>query len=132
MKADLGLSEEQSAKLKGNREAMREKMKTIREDKSLNDESKKEKVKELMKKQKEEMKSILTDEQLKKLEEQKKQKPSRKKVHKAFQWIVKSPDHYRGTFLIIFAPHQITVVKQQASTHEKEIKPFRQVYQKEK
>ncbi len=46
--------------------------------------------------------------------------------------MAKSPDRYRGTFLVIFAPHQITVVKQQASTYEKEINAFRQVYQKEK
>ncbi len=80
MKADLGLSEEQSAKLKDNREAMAEKIKAIREDKSISDESKKEQVKELMKKQKEEMKSILTEDQLKKLEEQKKQRPTRRKT----------------------------------------------------
>lgn len=80
MKTELGLSEEQSAKLKANREAMSEKIKSIREDKSLNDESKKEQTKELMKKQKEEMKSILTEEQLKKLKEQKHQRPSRKKI----------------------------------------------------
>jgi Asp-tRNA(Asn)/Glu-tRNA(Gln) amidotransferase B subunit len=80
MKADLGLSEEQSAKLKDNREAMAEKIKVIRQDKSISDESKKEQVKELMKKQKEEMKSILTEDQLKKLEEQKKQRPTRRKT----------------------------------------------------
>lgn len=80
MKAELGLSDEQSAKLKGNREAVAGKIKTIREDKSLSDESKKEQVKELIKKQKEDMKSILTEEQLKKLEEQKKHRHSRKKT----------------------------------------------------
>ncbi|MGZ8509025.1 MAG: Spy/CpxP family protein refolding chaperone [Chitinophagaceae bacterium] len=79
MTAGLGLSDEQSAKLKSTREAMAGKIKAVREDKSLSDESKKEQVKELMKKQKEDMKSILTEEQLKKFEEQKKQRHSRKK-----------------------------------------------------
>ena len=80
MKTDLGLSDEQSAKLKSSREAMAEKMKALREDKSLNDENKKEQVKELRNKQKEEMKSILTEEQLKKFEEQKHQRSFRKKI----------------------------------------------------
>ena len=80
MKTDLGLSDEQSAKLKSQREAMHQKMKTIREDKSLNDEAKKEHVKELMKKQKANMRSILTEEQLKKLDEQKQKRASHKKI----------------------------------------------------
>ena len=80
MKATLGLSDEQSAKLKSNHEVMAEKIKAIREDKSLNDESKKEQVEELRKKQKEEMKSILTEEQLKKLGEQKQTRGFRKKA----------------------------------------------------
>ena len=79
MKTDLGLTDEQSAKLKSDRTAMQEKMKAIREDKSLNDEAKKEQVKELMKKQKEDMRSILTEEQLKKLDEQKQKRPSIKR-----------------------------------------------------
>ncbi len=80
MKSELGLSDEQSAKLKRNRDVMVEKMKVLREDRSLNDESKKEQVKELRKKQKEDTKSILTEEQLKKWEEQKHQRSSYKKV----------------------------------------------------
>ena len=44
----------------------------------------------------------------------------------------KLPGNYRGAFLFTFAPHQITVVKQQITTHEKEINAFRQVYQEEK
>ena len=74
------MTDEQSAKLKSNRTAMQEKMKAIREDKSLNDEAKKEQVKELMKKQKEDMRSILTEEQLKKLDEQKQKRPSHRKI----------------------------------------------------
>ncbi|MGZ8558554.1 MAG: Spy/CpxP family protein refolding chaperone [Chitinophagaceae bacterium] len=80
MKTDLGLSDEQYGKLKSNREAMAEKMKALWEDKSLNDESKKDQVIELRKKQKEDMKSILTEEQLKKFEEQKHQRSSHKKI----------------------------------------------------
>ena len=80
MKTDLGLSDEQYGKLKSNREAMAGKMKALRDDKSLNDENKKEQVKELRNKQKEDMKSILTEEQLKKWEEQKHQRSSHKKV----------------------------------------------------
>jgi Spy/CpxP family protein refolding chaperone len=80
MKTSLGLTEEQSAKLNSNRAAMQEKMKAIREDKSLNDEAKKEQAKELMKKQKADMRSILTEEQLKKLDEQKKKRPSHRKI----------------------------------------------------
>ena len=80
MKTDLGLSDEQYGKLKSNQEAVEGKMKALRDDKSLNDENKKEQVKELRNKQKEDMKSILTEEQLKKWEEQKHQRSSHKKV----------------------------------------------------
>jgi Spy/CpxP family protein refolding chaperone len=80
MKTSLGLSDDQSAKLKSNRTAMQEKMKSIRENKSLDDQAKKEQVKELMKKQKEDMRSILTEEQLKKLDEQKQKRPSHRKI----------------------------------------------------
>lgn len=69
MKTELGLTDEQSAKMESNRKEMGEKMKAIRENKSLNDDQKKEQMKELFKKQKENMKSVLTEEQLKKLKE---------------------------------------------------------------
>jgi Spy/CpxP family protein refolding chaperone len=75
MKTTLGLSDEQSAKLQKNRAETGEKMKSIRESKSLSDEQKKEQMKEMMKKQKETMKSILTEEQLKKLKETKHTRP---------------------------------------------------------
>jgi Spy/CpxP family protein refolding chaperone len=71
MKAHLGLSDAQSAKMEANRKEMGEKMKAIRENKSLSEEQKKEQMKELHKKQKENMKSVLTEEQLKKLKESK-------------------------------------------------------------
>jgi Spy/CpxP family protein refolding chaperone len=80
MKADLGLTDEQSSKLKSERAVMGEKMKAIREDKSLDDQAKKEQAKELKKKQKENMRSILTEEQLKKLDEQKQKRGSHKKI----------------------------------------------------
>ncbi|MGK2861666.1 MAG: hypothetical protein ACSLE0_07010 [Chitinophagaceae bacterium] len=79
MKTDLGLSEKQSAQLESSRMAMVEKMKTIREDGSINDEQKKEKAKELKTKHKEDLKSILTDEQQKKWDEQRQKHSSHKK-----------------------------------------------------
>ena len=63
MKTRLGLSDEQSAKMEKNHAEMAEKIKALRENKSLNDENKKEQMKELMKGQREQMKSILTEEQ---------------------------------------------------------------------
>lgn len=75
MKTRLGLTGEQSAKMGANRKEMGEKMKAIRENKSLSDEQRKEQMKEMMKKQKENMKSILTEDQLKKLKETQHQKP---------------------------------------------------------
>lgn len=69
LKERLNLTDEQSTKLEANRKEIGEKMKSIREDKSLSDEQRKEKIKEAMKSNKEKMKSILTEEQLKKMQE---------------------------------------------------------------
>ncbi len=69
MKAELGLSADQSARLDANRKETGEKMKSIREDKALSEDQKKEKVKAIMEGNKEKMKSILTEEQLKKMKE---------------------------------------------------------------
>jgi len=69
MKTELGLTDEQSAKMQQNRKELGDKMKALHEDKSLSDDQKKEKMKELHKQQKENMKSILTEDQLKKLKE---------------------------------------------------------------
>jgi len=80
MKTDLGLSDEQLVKLKSERAGTQEKMKAIRDDKSLDDHAKKEKARELMQKQKESMRSILTEEQLKKLDEQRQKRVSHKKI----------------------------------------------------
>ena len=80
LKTDLGLSDEQLVKLKSERAAAQGKIKVIREDKSLDDQAKKEQVRELMQKQKESMRSILTEEQLKKLDEQRQKRGSHKKI----------------------------------------------------
>lgn len=69
MKTDLGLSQEQTAKLEKQKAEMGQQLKSIRENKNLSDEQRREQTKELMKKRKENMKSVLTDEQRKKLKE---------------------------------------------------------------
>jgi len=75
MKTRLGLTDEQSAKLEKSRKETGEKIKAIRENKSLAYEKKREEIKEIMKGHKEAMKSILTEEQLKKMKEERKHKP---------------------------------------------------------
>jgi Spy/CpxP family protein refolding chaperone len=75
MKTLLGLSDEQAAKMKSNREETGEKIKSIRSNSSLTDEQKRDQMKELMKKQKENLKSILTEEQVKKLKETQHSRP---------------------------------------------------------
>lgn len=69
MKTDLGLSQEQAAKMEKQRAEMDKQLKTIRENKNLSDEQRREQTKELMKQRKDNMKSILTEEQMKKLKE---------------------------------------------------------------
>ena len=69
MKTRLGLTDEQTTRLKASHSDLSAKMKTIRENKSLDETQKREQVRELWKKQKDELKSILTEEQLKKLHE---------------------------------------------------------------
>lgn len=75
MKTRLGLTDEQAAKLQQNRKETGEKMRSIRENKSLSEEKKKEEIKEIMKAQKESLKSILTEEQMQKMKEERKHKP---------------------------------------------------------
>jgi Spy/CpxP family protein refolding chaperone len=77
MKTHLGLTDEQSAKLDKSRKEMGDKMKAIRENKSLTEEQKRTQMKELGQKQKENLKSILTEEQLKKFKEERRQGPGR-------------------------------------------------------
>jgi Spy/CpxP family protein refolding chaperone len=78
MKTELSLTDAQVSQIETNRSASMEKMKAIRENKSLSDDQKKTKVMELRKQQKEQMKSILTEEQLKKLKEGKHKHGKRK------------------------------------------------------
>ena len=80
MKEKLALTDEQSAKMKELHSGLSEKMKGIRENKSLEPEQKKEQIQELMKQNKEKMKSILTEDQLKKLKEGKEKRFHRKQV----------------------------------------------------
>jgi hypothetical protein len=80
MKTRLSLTDDQVAKMKAGRTEMAEKMKSLREDKSLSDDQKKEQFKELRKKQKDSMKSILTEDQLKKLQERKHHKARKQTV----------------------------------------------------
>lgn len=75
MKTHLGLSDEQSAKLEKSRKEMGEKMKAIRENKSLSEIQKREEMRELAKQQHENLKAILTEEQLKKMKEGKRPGP---------------------------------------------------------
>ncbi|MFZ9387466.1 MAG: hypothetical protein ACO25B_06255 [Chitinophagaceae bacterium] len=75
MKIRLGLSEDQFAKLEKNRRETGEKMRAIRENKSLSMEQQREQMRELMKKQRESMQSILTEEQKKQMKEEMKRGP---------------------------------------------------------
>lgn len=77
MKIHLGLSNEQVANIEKNRTEMAQKMKELRDNKSLSDDKKREQMKELMKKQQETMKSVLTEEQLKKWKESHKPGPGK-------------------------------------------------------
>lgn len=67
MKSQLGLSDEQSKKIKDSQAGFHSKIKSIREDKALTETQKKEQVKNLSKQQREQMKSILTPDQLQKI-----------------------------------------------------------------
>ena len=68
MKSALGLSDDQSAKLKALRAETQKKIKEIRASNVLSDAQKKEQVVAAFKKQHEDMNSILTPEQVKKME----------------------------------------------------------------
>ncbi len=72
MKQNLGLTDDQSAKLEASKKMTREKIKSIKENTSLSDSQKKEQTRELFKKQQEDFKSILTEEQLNKMKDQQK------------------------------------------------------------
>ena len=80
MKQELNLTEDQSAKLKNNREMLRQKMQALREDQSLSDEAKREQIKELMKQRRDNLRTILTEEQWKKLQEKNKGRHYKRKT----------------------------------------------------
>lgn len=69
MKTHLGLTDDQSARLEKSRQEMGDKMKAIRENKSLTEEQKRVQLKELGKKHQESLKSVLTEEQQQKMKE---------------------------------------------------------------
>jgi hypothetical protein len=71
MKINLGLKDEQVAKIKTAQTQLHEKIKALHEDESLLPEQKKAQMKALMDQQKESLKSVLTAEQLAKLESHK-------------------------------------------------------------
>ena len=67
MKSTLGLTDEQSKKLKESQAGLQDKIKSIRQNQSLSEEQKREQVKAIAKKQHEQLKSVLTPEQLQKM-----------------------------------------------------------------
>lgn len=73
MQASLGLSADQSAKLKQQNEATRAQMKALKDDKSLSADARKEKMKAIRNSAHEQRKSILTAEQQKKMYDMRKE-----------------------------------------------------------
>jgi Spy/CpxP family protein refolding chaperone len=71
LKKDLNLSAEQAAALKQQRTDMMQKLKAIKEDKSLTDEQKKAEMKKFREQQHQSLKSILSEEQINKLQQHK-------------------------------------------------------------
>lgn len=71
MKTELGLSDDQSAKIKSLQADTRTKIKGIRDNQSLSDDQKKQQVMAAMKEQRENMNKVLTPDQLKKMEDMK-------------------------------------------------------------
>jgi hypothetical protein len=78
LKEKLGLSDDQSAKLKTHQQITQGKMKSVQENKSLTIEQKKEQIKSLRDAAMVERKSIFTAEQLQKMDEMKKNRTGRK------------------------------------------------------
>ena len=69
MKTDLGLTDDQVAKIKEQQQSSMEQMKAIKENSSLTEEQKKEQLMDLHKNMRESMKNILTADQIKKRDE---------------------------------------------------------------
>jgi hypothetical protein len=67
MKSTLGLTDEQSKKLKESQAGFQDKIKSIRENQSLSEDQKREQVRAIAKEQHEQLKSVLTPEQLQKM-----------------------------------------------------------------
>jgi hypothetical protein len=78
MKINLGLKDDQLAKIKTAQTQLHEKMKTLHENETLLPEQKREQMKALMNQQKESLKSVLTAEQLAKLESHKPMREGRR------------------------------------------------------
>ena len=72
MENELNLTQDQKDKMAKARENARTQMESIRNDKTLTEDQKKEKMMSLRKQQQEEMKKILTQEQIEKMKSQKK------------------------------------------------------------
>lgn len=77
MKTELGLSDDQSAKIKSLQADTRTKIKGIRDNQSLSDDQKKQQVMAAMKEQRENMNKVLTPDQLKKMEDMKAKRMNR-------------------------------------------------------
>ena len=82
-KTRLGLTDEQAVQMKKNREDLQAKIRSIREDKSLSEENKKEAIRKELKAQKQKTNSLLTEEQKKKIREMHPKKGDHKEVEPA-------------------------------------------------
>ena len=82
-KTRLGLTDEQAIQMKKNREDLQAKIRSIREDKSLSEENKKEAIRKELKAQKQKTNSLLTEEQKKKIREMHPKKGDHKEVEPA-------------------------------------------------
>ncbi len=78
MKTQLGLTDDQVAKLKASQEGVRSKIKAIHDNASLTEEQKREQSKQLMAQQKDSFKAVLTKEQLAKMEGFRKNRDTKK------------------------------------------------------
>jgi Spy/CpxP family protein refolding chaperone len=79
MQEKLGLSNDQAAKLKSQREATHQQLKALKADQSLTKEQKKEKMKAIKAAAQEQRKTVLTADQLKKMDDMKKEGKGRHK-----------------------------------------------------
>ena len=80
MKIRLKLTDDQATRMKTARTDLEGKMKTIRENKSLTDDQRKEQMRQLREKQRENLKSILSEDQLKQLHQKRNHSHKREMV----------------------------------------------------